>query len=56
MDGSRSCEQEGGLNRAASNDAKWEAVREIISDLYVTQNLPLSDVMKVMSRRGFLAT
>lgn len=40
-----------------SSSADWEAKKEIIGELYMTQNLILNDVMKIMySQHKFKAT
>ena len=40
-----------------TSSADWEARKEIIGELYMTQNLILNDVMKIMqSRHKFKAT
>jgi hypothetical protein len=55
MDRPRSCEQEGELNTAAPDEANWETNKEIIRDMYVGQDLPLSKVMQAMKLRGLIA-
>jgi hypothetical protein len=54
MEGLKSNE-DGGLNRTPHAE-EWKAVKGNIKDLYVTRNLPLSEVMEEMEKHGFIAT
>jgi Clr5 domain len=55
MEGLRSNEEVGGSNRTPSAE-EWRAAKEEIKYLYVTKNLPLSEVMEEMEKLGFVAT
>lgn len=37
-----------------AEDAAWKARKDAILDLYVTQNLFLKDVIKIMAAQGFV--
>jgi len=55
MEGLRSDKEIGGSNRTPSTE-EWKAAKEEIKYLYVSRNLPLSEVMEEMEKLGFVAT
>ena len=55
MEGLIGNEEYGGSIRTP-NAEEWKAAKGNIKYHYVTQNLPLSEVMEEMQKRGFIAT
>ena len=55
MEGLRANEEADGSDNTPS-PSKWKAAKKNIEYLYVTRNLPLSQVMEEMEKLGFSAT
>jgi hypothetical protein len=57
MEGIETTESQGGrTSKKGPNPKEWTAWKQTIVDLFITRDLPLSEVKTQMDRLGFIAT